>query len=232
MFTLALDTSTNRGGIAILKDRDSLSTRVWEREKSHSELLTSLIDECVNEAKIKLKDINQIAVGKGPGSFTGIRIAINAAKTLAYSLNVPVYAFDTTEILAAAVTPQKTPLLALVNAHKNLLYTSIFEPKNGTWTKVSGPEAWTLEEIEKAVTTQHLCVGDAYLEFKEVLPDSLAKLLERSHHHPDHPSAEVLGRLAFDSTSSPLVWKEVQALYIRASEAEEKYREGLKKQTT
>lgn len=230
MITLALDTSTNRGGIAILKDRDVLAARSWQREKSHSELVTSLIAECVEQAGLAFKDIKQIAVGKGPGSFTGIRIAINAARTLAYSLDVPVFAFDTGEILAAAVPVGDKPLLTIVSAHKNLLYSSLFTPVNGHWEKQVGPEAWTLEQIGARVKTQHLCVGDAFAAFQELLPPTLANLLVRSHKLSDYPSAEVLGQMPLLPRAKPLVWKEVQALYIRASEAEEKYREGLSKQ--
>ena len=226
MITLALDTSTNQGSIAVLDGTATLSHKSWQREKSHSELVTSTLEDVLKEAGLTVEKVQRIAVGRGPGSFTGIRIGINAARTLAYSLDVPVFAFDTNTILAGAVPVKQEPLLTVVNAHKNLLYSALFVPENGIWKRIEGPSAWTLEQIEAKVQTPTICVGDGYLEFIDLFEPSLKSRLIRNHHVPDYPSAEVLGRLSLEKSAQPLVWKELQALYIRASEAEEKLREN------
>jgi tRNA threonylcarbamoyladenosine biosynthesis protein TsaB len=228
MITLALDTSTNHGGIAVLDGTAVLANRSWLREKSHSELVTSTILDCLSQAKLKIENIERIAVGRGPGSFTGIRIAINAARTLAYSLNVPLFAFDTNEILAAAVPAKQTSLLTVVNAHKNLLYSALHTFKDGTWVKFEGPNAWTIEELEKQIQSPHLCVGDGFVEFENLFPPGLKSKLLRDKTISDYPSAEALGLLSLGKSARPLVWKELQPLYIRASEAEEKLRENPK----
>ncbi len=212
------------GGTALLANRS------WLREKSHSELVTSTILDCLLEAKLKIENVERIAVGRGPGSFTGIRIAINAARALAYSLDVPLFAFDTNEILAAAVpsvtpTAKQTPLLTVVNAHKNLLYSALHTFEDGAWVKRDGPAAWTIEEIEKQIQVPHLCVGDGYIEFENLFPPGLKSNLLRDKTILDYPSAEALARLSLGKSARPLVWKELQPLYIRASEAEEKLRD-------
>ena len=104
MFTLALDTSTSQGGVAVLEGERVLSRIVWSREKSHSEFLTPNIETCLRDAGLEVRALDRIAVGRGPGSFTGIRVAINAARALAYALSKPVFTFDTMEILAAGVS--------------------------------------------------------------------------------------------------------------------------------
>lgn len=228
MNVLALDTSTNQGGVAVLKNRDLLSRRIWTREKSHSEMLTANIEAALNESGVALKDIDRIAVGKGPGSFTGIRVAINAARTLAYANATPLFSFDTSEILAAGVPVTKTPLITGGNAHKNLIYLSRFEEQAGHWARISGPDALTLKEIEELVTIPHLFVGDAYSEFVDVFPIELKQRFVRKDGLEDFPQPDVLGRLAATCTHKPLGWNELQALYVRSSEAEEKLRERLK----
>lgn len=191
-------------------------------------MLTATIADVLKDAGIALPEVERLAVGKGPGSFTGIRIAINAARALAYARGLPIHAFDTTEILAAAVPVKTSPLLVAVNAHKNLLYISRFEAGPGRWSRTRGPDALSLDDIEKIVLAPHICVGDGYPEFKDVLPARLKSKLVRDERLADFPLPEILGRMAYDDTSAPLVWNELQALYIRSSEAEEKLRERLK----
>lgn len=232
MLTLALDTSTSQGGIAIVEktaqNHRVLHSNTWQREKSHSEFVTASVEECLKKSGVTIEDIELLAVGKGPGSFTGIRIAINVVKTLAFARQLSTMAFDTLEILAGGVPQQELPLLVLVNAHKNLLYTSIFESHQRSWKKTFEPSALSIEQIGRLITRPHLCVGDGFLELSEFFPAQLKSRLLREPKYSDFPSPEVLGKMALNqfSTAQSLDWNAVQALYIRASEAEEKLREG------
>lgn len=206
-----------------MRDGEVLSRNVWVREKSHSEFLTPTIENCIQVAGIAASDLDALAVGRGPGSFTGIRIAINAARSLAYALGKPVFAFDTLEILAAGVPESPQPLLVLVNAHKNMLYTSVFHWRAGQWVSDGEPEALTIEKIAQRVQQPHVCIGDGYEEYEPVFPPDLRRNLIRDPAFSDYPLPEVLGRMASQSPPlrSAMDWKELQALYIRASGAEE-----------
>jgi tRNA threonylcarbamoyladenosine biosynthesis protein TsaB len=232
MVTLALDTSTSLGGVAILKEDTVLGCVTWEREGSHGEHLTPALEKCLEAAGVETKDLDAIALGHGPGSFTGVRIAVNAARSLAFVLKKPVYCFDTTEILAFGCARRDLPFLALVNAHKNLLYSSVFahDPASGNWQRTTPLEARSIAEIEALVTSPHLCAGDGFDEYEKVFGPELRSFLVRDASTSDYPRPETLGRLFWSSRQSaqPLVWKEVQALYIRASGAEEKLRESRK----
>lgn len=225
MLVLALDTSTSQGGVAVLRDENVLSRAVWARQKSHSEFLTPTIESCLAEAGVAAKDLDMIAVGKGPGSFTGIRIAINAARSLAYAIAAPTMAFDTLDILAEGVNRKDLPLLAIVNAHKNLLYTSVFRWNGSRWHRDQAePQVLSPEEIASIIHEAHLCVGDGFIEYERVFDPGLRSLLVRDPLISDYPLPEILGRMAsIRSGSDPtLDWKGLQALYIRVSGAEEK----------
>ncbi len=225
--TLAIDTSTSQGGLAVLQGSRVLAQRTWLREKSHSEMLTPTLEECLQEAGIHPRNLERLVVGQGPGSFTGIRIAINAIRSVAFALRIPTFAYDTMTILAEQESTRKQPLLALVNAHRNLLYVSRFEPNQGKWSRVDGPSALSLQEIETLVVKPHLCVGDGYVEYADYFPTGLKQNLIRDSRLADYPGPDVLGRLPDQIGGPALDWNQVQALYIRASEAEEKFRERI-----
>lgn len=243
MLTLAFDTSTSQGGVAVLEGERVLSRIVWSREKSHSELLTPNIETCLRDAGLEARALDRIAVGHGPGSFTGIRVAINVARSLAYALSKPVFAFDTTEILAAGATDtdahrahderhRNLPILAMINAHKNLIYCSRFEwdAPRSQWSRHENDlGAFTVEEITARVRVPHLCLGDAFDEYEPVFSPEFRSRLIRDPIFSDDPLPEALGRLASRRSAlgvGPLDWKRLQALYIRASGAEEKLRES------
>ena len=79
MLLLAFDTSTSQGGVAVFQDSHLKARHVWSREGSHGELLTPAIEKALNEAGVQAYQLDAVAIGRGPGSFTGARIAVNAA---------------------------------------------------------------------------------------------------------------------------------------------------------
>lgn len=226
MFTLALETSTDAGSVALLKDQTVLVLREWRREKSHSELVTSTIQDCLTKASIAVKQVNRIAVGHGPGSFTGIRIAINAAKTLSYSVGCPIFATNTFRTLAEPARLQNLPVLGLVNAHKNLIYVAAIDLSSGNYS--IAPDALTVEELEQKIRSPHLCLGNGFDLWKDTFSQALCANLVRDPIFSDEPSAAHLGRIAAVTSQGELInWQQLQPLYIRASEPEEKLKAGL-----
>jgi len=223
MLTLAFDTSSSQGGVAVLDDSKLLSRIVWEREGSHGELLTPAIEQSLKNAQVKPEALDLIALGHGPGSFTGVRIAVNAARALAYANETPLMAFDSTEILAAGVAQHEFPVLALIDAQKNLLFASSFSWRDGAWERTSALETLELEALIARLHEPHICVGDGYLEFAELIPNDAKDRFVRRQGLSDHPLPEVIGQLAVRSRGKrpALSWRELQALYIRASGAEE-----------
>ena len=229
MKILAFDTSTAQGSVAVLEDDLVLSERVWRRERSHSEFLTSEIQEALKEASVKIAAIDALAVGQGPGSFTGIRVAINAARSLGYALAKPVSVFETSEILAHPINRFDLPVLSVLNAQKNSYFVSRFTRKNDCWIRTDDVALLTLKELEGRLTEAHLCVGDGCTEAEARLSPDLKSVWVRDSVISDYPLASSLGALTFIYRDSrgPIVWNAVQPLYLRASGAEETLREKL-----
>ena len=100
---LALDTATRHPTLVLVRvDGEVIDQRQWPSEHRHGEQLLQRLDELLSEAKAKPQDLGGVVVGIGPGSFTGLRIGLATAKTIAYSLDVPIVGISTTHALAVA----------------------------------------------------------------------------------------------------------------------------------
>ncbi len=100
MTILAIDTATDICGTALIRDHAVLSQRALSEKNVHSEKLLPMIDELLKEAAVHFQSVNAVAVSIGPGSFTGLRIGLSAAKGLAMAAKLPLMPVPTLDALA------------------------------------------------------------------------------------------------------------------------------------
>lgn len=231
MNILAVDTSTSIASVAVLKNNQGLFLQKSEKQKSHSEVINNFIEQALTEAQLKLTDIDLFAVDIGPGSFTGIRVGTNAIKTLAYSFNKPVVAIDSLRVLAeqAFATSRDLPVLCIVNAHKNMVYTAIYRKKDNQVICSLEPQAIPVRDLKNHITERLFVVGDGWETYQEYFPEELKNLLlfdESFSQH--HPLADSLAKIALQDgkLNKTMDWNSFTPLYIRSSEAEEN-RKGI-----
>jgi tRNA threonylcarbamoyladenosine biosynthesis protein TsaB len=136
MRILALDTSTEYCSVALWQDGAVVEHCELAGQK-HSEMLMGMLDALLNEAGVKLAQVDGIAFGKGPGSFTGVRIACGAAQGLALGANLPVAGVCTLEALAEA--SGKSRVIAALDARMGEVYHAAYEKHDDAWTTVSDP---------------------------------------------------------------------------------------------
>jgi tRNA threonylcarbamoyladenosine biosynthesis protein TsaB len=236
MRLLAFDTSTAQGSVALLEGGRVLSERSWRRAQSHSEFLTAEIENALRDASLAAASVDALAVGQGPGSFTGIRVSINAARALGYALKKPVFVRDTSAMLVEPIKREE-PVMTLINAQKNSFFVSVFvrgetDHAPDGWRRKQPVEFKTLDEVEAMlVGGPHLCVGDGCeLIAPDLRPETKLNFV-RDASISDYPLATSLGRMVFSQAKRhpPLDWNAVQPLYIRASGAEEKLIRAQKK---
>lgn len=103
MYTLFISTYSALVTIGLLKDGKEIVKKEKESLKSHSVILVPTIEEILKENKLDTKDLNEIIVVNGPGSFTGVRLGITVAKTLAYTLNIPIKTITSLEAIAIGI---------------------------------------------------------------------------------------------------------------------------------
>ena len=123
MYQLVLDSSNKFLVVGLLKDRkvvDSVYYEAWQRQ---SEVMVQEIDNLLNKNKLTRNDLDAVAVGIGPGSYTGVRIAITIAKTIGYALKIKTYAKSSLFLLKDC----KKPTICIYNARSGRSYFAVYE---------------------------------------------------------------------------------------------------------
>lgn len=234
MIILACETSTLLGSVAILENDKVLAYEASPRQGSHSDVLNVFIENVLIKSGKKLSDVELFASGIGPGSFTGIRISLNAIKTLAYCFDRPVIGIDSLKTLAAQVVCSESfivykdlPVVAMINAYKNMVYIATYRVLNNVLAEIRAPEVLRVQNIENYFSEKTVVCGDGYLTYEKYFSTVVHKNIVRIENGSDEPNAKTTGQLAFQNLKSQQTWNQLVPLYLRSSEAEENL-QGIK----
>jgi len=125
-YILQIETSTTNCSVAISKKGKTIAVKEISDGYSHAENLHVFIKEILASTKLEYADLNAIAVSKGPGSYTGLRIGVSTAKGLCFALNIPLLALETLEVLAHQVKEVKGFIVPMIDARRMEAYTKVF----------------------------------------------------------------------------------------------------------
>ena len=126
---LNIETATKNCSVALAQEgKIILCKEIAEEGYSHAERLHVFIEEIIQEAGITFQDLTAIAVSQGPGSYTGLRIGVSAAKGLCYALNIPLIAVDTLQVLASQASISEGVIIPMLDARRMEVYSAIFNP--------------------------------------------------------------------------------------------------------
>lgn len=126
-YILNIETATKNCSVALANEgKTILCKEIAEEGYSHAERLHVFIEEVIKEAGISFKDLVAIAVSQGPGSYTGLRIGVSAAKGLCYALGIPLLAVDTLATLASKVTFKNGLIVPMIDARRMEVYSAVF----------------------------------------------------------------------------------------------------------
>jgi tRNA threonylcarbamoyladenosine biosynthesis protein TsaB len=166
MRILALDTSTEYCSVALWQDRVVVERCELVGQK-HSETLMAMLDALLFKAGVKLEQLDGIAFGMGPGSFTGVRIACGVTQGLALGANLPVVGVCTLEALAEA--SGKSRVIAALDARMGEIYHAVYERQHDGWTTVSEPCLCKPENAPPVVGSEWFGVGSGFAAYGAVL---------------------------------------------------------------
>jgi tRNA threonylcarbamoyladenosine biosynthesis protein TsaB len=189
---LNIETATKNCSVALSKDGRTLAIReISEQNFSHAEKLHVFIEELFAESHLKLQDLSAIAVSQGPGSYTGLRIGVSAAKGLCYALSIPLIAIDTLEILARKINISNGTILPMIDARRLEVYSAFFD-KNYAKIRETKAEIIDKNSFQETSEILHL-IGDGAMKFKEILTD------EKFKYYPEiqFPSAADMSLISF-----------------------------------
>lgn len=166
MNILALETSTEYCSVALWQDGIVLehSERVGQK---HSELLVPMLDAVLREAGCAIQDVDGIAYGSGPGSFTGVRIACGVTQGLAFGASLPVAGIST--LLALAEASGRQRVIAALDARMSEIYCAAYEKCGDAWITVCEPCLCRPEDAPVVPGANWFGAGSGFAEFGEVL---------------------------------------------------------------
>lgn len=195
MYILNIETATKNCSVALAKNGETiLCKEISELGYSHAEKLHVFIEEVCNESSIQLKDLHAIAVSKGPGSYTGLRIGVSAAKGFCYALDIPLISVDTLAVLASqavSIAKENDLIIPMIDARRMEVYSSIF---NNKLEKTREIEAQIIDENSFAsIENTVYFIGDSSEKAKTVLTKSNFIFLDEIVY----PSAKDMSAISF-----------------------------------
>ncbi|MFZ2300639.1 MAG: tRNA (adenosine(37)-N6)-threonylcarbamoyltransferase complex dimerization subunit type 1 TsaB [Gallionella sp.] len=175
MKILALETSTEYCSVALWQD-GAVMERSGLAVQKHSEMLIAMLDALLKDAGLRIKDMDGIAFGMGPGSFTGVRIACGATQGLALGANLPVAGICTLQALAEA--SGKPRVIAALDARMGEIYHAAYEKQDGAWVTVSEPRLCKPEEAPPVSGSGWFGAGSGFAMYDKALSERYAGQLQ------------------------------------------------------
>lgn len=187
-----METATTNCSVGISQDGKIIALKEDNsRNYSHAEKLHVFIDEVLKEVNMEAEELDAIAVSKGPGSYTGLRIGVSAAKGLCFSLNIPLISVPTLDLLACQLKGESGLIVPMLDARRMEVYSAVFESEG---RQIRGTQAQVLDEnsfseyLEKSKV--HF-IGNGVTKFEEVCTSQNAVF-----HKLKFPSANDMAQIA------------------------------------
>lgn len=218
---LVLETSGKIGQVALAHGGELGSSRRLDQAQKHARDLAPTIAALLAEAGWKARDLQGIIVSRGPGSYTGLRVGIMSAKTLAYAMNCPLIAIDTFDAIAAQVPVDAGEVEVIADAQQDRIYIQSFGHDLSGWAATSPLAIRPFAEWWSRRLPNAWLSGPGLARWETHLPGE-ARLVETSLREPQPVSLVRLGlaRLQAGDRDDPMA---LEPLYLRPSSAEEQW---------
>lgn len=214
MLILGIDTSTKICTCSIFDSENGIIAETsLSVKKNHSNIVMPIIDNLFKISDLTINDIDKIAVAIGPGSFTGVRIALGIAKGLAMALNKPLIAVNELDILEAIADGNENEVIPLIDARKERVY---YKYQN---KYVDDYLINLISNFDK--NKKYIFVGDGAINYKNILKDNLGDNAIILPVYNAFPRASILCELSLNKEEANIYTLEPE--YVSKSRAERKF---------
>ncbi len=230
MIILALESSAKSASVALSRDGALLAQSFQNSGLTHSCTLLPMAEDLIKNAGLKMSDIDAVAVARGPGSFTGIRIGVSAAKGLCWGADKSGIGVSTLEAMAwnGEYAPEGSIICCAMDARRNQVYNAMFTFENGRVKRLSEDRAISLAELAdelKGIEANVVVVGDGAL----LCYNYLKNVLENISLAPESLRMQnAWGVCRAAENVQPVSAAELNPVYLRLSQAERERLEKLK----
>lgn len=125
---LALEASAGQATAAVMRDGNLLAETCHQARHGHATWMLTLVQDCLSQGSVSMEEVTAVVAGRGPGSFTGIRVALAAAKGLAIARQVPGYGLNSLSAMALLVADGRRPVAVLADTRRGSVFTAIHDP--------------------------------------------------------------------------------------------------------
>ena len=234
MLILAFETSAKAASVALTENGKLLGESYQNTGLTHSQTLMVMAEDLLKQCGKTVGDLTAVAVAEGPGSFTGVRIGVAAAKGLAWGRKIPCYGVSTLEAMALSLGTWEGHVCACMDARRNQVYNAIFYVNQGKLERFSDDRAIALSDLKNDL--EHIdgpifLVGDgAALTYKSLSGDIPELILPPEHRL--HQRAVGVALLAEAKIGAGEIGDgaALSPNYLRLSQAERERNEKLKKE--
>jgi len=192
---LCLETATTNCSVALCEEGNLIALKEDNSKGySHAEKLHVFIDEILKENNLKIDNLDAIAISKGPGSYTGLRIGVSAAKGLCFAQDIPLISVPTLTALAKQVNPKEgEQIIPMLDARRMEVYSAVFD---SAFNQIRETKAQVLSEEsfqEELAKGKVYFIGNGVAKFREICEHPNAEFIEDRL-----PSAKEMNTIAYD----------------------------------
>jgi tRNA threonylcarbamoyladenosine biosynthesis protein TsaB len=213
---LAIDTATEACSAALYIDGD-IQEKYEIAPRKHAELILGMVDGLLNEADLKLKSLDGLCFGRGPGAFTGVRIATGIIQGLAFASELSVVPISTLAAMAQGATSEAKTILSAIDARMNEVYCALYSVgEDGVVKPLCEEQVIKPENIELEITEKCFGVGTGWGTYEEELSMKVGDKLQgfKSEYYPRASNILTLAKKEFE-LGNTVTASEALPIYLR-----------------
>ena len=229
MLILAFETSAKAASVALTENGKLLGESYQNTGLTHSQTLMVMAEDVLKQCGKTAADVDAVAVAEGPGSFTGVRIGVAAAKGFAWGKEIPCYGVSTLEAMAESLGAFEGYVCPCMDARRSQVYNALFLAENGKLIRVAEDRAIALAELKEELKFTEktiFLVGDGANLCYNTLKEDVTNLVLPPEHriHQRAVGVAILAQRMADAGAAPS-GGELTPNYLRLSQAEREIRE-------
>ena len=233
MLILAFETSAKAASVALMEGSKLLGEGYQNTGLTHSQTLMVMAEDVLKQCGKSAQDVQAVAVAEGPGSFTGVRIGVAAAKGYAWGKEIPCYGVSTLEAMAESLGIYEGYICPVMDARRSQVYNALFHVEKGIISRVAEDRAIALADLKEELLTLTgpiYLVGDGSTLTYNTLGNCVENLILPPEHRM-HQRAVGVGLVAAGMAAEGLAPSggELTPNYLRLSQAEREKLEKAKK---
>ncbi len=226
MRILGIETATGVCSVCVMENSELIAEYMTNITKTHSQRLMPMIEQMLDNSELEPKDIGAIAVSVGPGSFTGVRIGISAAKGMAMALDIQTVGVSTLDGIAYNLVNSYTDQVCVItDARRKQVYTAIYEMPN--MKKLTEDMVIPIEELIKKIKKKTIFIGNATKLYADLLKKELGNLAQIAPQYLSIPHASSIALLGENmlKKGKGVSHFDLKPNYVRLADAEIKWKE-------